>query len=86
MQVPRRRPAIDVTKQTLVFVWSLANLECFSSVSYGDRFGLSDTTVCRVVHQVGLAVLAHGPNFVPWPTEEEAMHSFSGFDAKAGFM
>ncbi|CAN8023588.1 unnamed protein product, partial [Ixodes persulcatus] len=29
VQIPRRRPVIDVTKQTLIFVWSLANLECF---------------------------------------------------------
>ncbi|EEC08449.1 hypothetical protein IscW_ISCW024326, partial [Ixodes scapularis] len=86
VQVPRRRPAIDVTKQTLVFVWSLANLKCFSSVVYGDRFGLSDSTVCRVVHRVGLAVLAHGPNFVSWPTEKKALHIISGFEAKAGFL
>ncbi|XP_042150153.1 putative nuclease HARBI1 [Ixodes scapularis] len=83
LQVPRGRPAIDVTKQTLIFVWSLANLECFRSV--GDRFGLSKSTVCRVVHRVGLAVLTQSPNFVSWPTEKKALHIISGFEAKAGF-
>ncbi|KAG0420107.1 hypothetical protein HPB47_003673 [Ixodes persulcatus] len=77
------RPAIDVTKQTLIFVWSLANLECFRSI--GDRFGLSKSTVCRVVHRVGPAVLTHSPNFVSWPTEKKALHIISGFEAKAGF-
>ncbi|KAG0437363.1 hypothetical protein HPB47_017474, partial [Ixodes persulcatus] len=41
--------------------------------------------VCRVVHRVGLAVLTHGPNFVSWPTEKEALHIISRFEAKAGF-
>ncbi|KAG0430098.1 hypothetical protein HPB47_023012 [Ixodes persulcatus] len=83
LQVPRRRPAINVTEQTLIFLWRLAYQECFRS--FGDRFELSKSTVCRVVHRVGLAVLTHGPNFVSWPTEKEALHNKSGFEAKAGF-
>ncbi|KAM7301608.1 hypothetical protein ISCGN_017127 [Ixodes scapularis] len=53
--------------------------------SVGDRFGLSKSTVCRVVHRVGLAVLTQSPNFVSWPTEKKALHIISGFEAKAGF-
>ncbi|KAG0409989.1 hypothetical protein HPB47_012892 [Ixodes persulcatus] len=62
-------------------------LESFTSKkrSVGDRFGLSKSTVCRVVHRVGLAVLTHSPNFVSWPTGKKALHIISGFEAKAGF-
>ncbi|KAG0423796.1 hypothetical protein HPB47_000440 [Ixodes persulcatus] len=62
-------------------------LESFTTKkrSVGDRFGLSKSTVCRVVHRVGLAILTHSPNFVSWPTEKKALHIISGFEAKAGF-
>ncbi|CAN7986742.1 unnamed protein product, partial [Ixodes hexagonus] len=83
LEVTNGRPAIDVTKKTLVFLWSLANVECFRSI--GDRFGLSKSTVRRVVHRFAMAVLAHGPNFVTWPTVQDAIHVIAGFDAKAVF-
>ncbi|CAN7937743.1 unnamed protein product, partial [Ixodes hexagonus] len=85
LEVPNGRLAIDIGKQTLVFLWSLTNLECFRRLSSWDCFGLSKSTVCRVVHRFGMAVLAHGPNFVTWPTEQEAIHVIAGFEAKAGF-
>ncbi|CAN7940989.1 unnamed protein product, partial [Ixodes hexagonus] len=85
LEAPNGRPAIDVTKQTLIFLWSLANLGCFRGRGGGNRFGLSKSTICRVVHRFGMAALAHGPNFVTWATEQEYIHIIGGFEAKAGF-
>ncbi|XP_064464331.1 putative nuclease HARBI1 [Ornithodoros turicata] len=77
------RPEIELGKQVLVLLWCLANLECFRSIA--DRFGMSNSTACRIVHRTAVAVMGHAAAFVTWPQGDDARRTIEGFRTNAGF-
>ncbi|XP_064461765.1 putative nuclease HARBI1 [Ornithodoros turicata] len=80
------RPTIPAMKQRLVVIWSLANLESFSQVSVGDRFGVAKSTVFHCVRRVGSALLDMARLFVAWPSNcHDALPIILGFQGKSRF-
>lgn len=78
----RGRPPIPVEKSILLTIWTLANQECFRSVS--DRFALPRGHAHTIVLKVCKLLCNNVNKYIIWPKNEEARQNMIGFDTLRG--
>ncbi|KAK2719689.1 putative nuclease HARBI1 isoform X1 [Artemia franciscana] len=74
---------IPVQKQLLITLWIYATPDSYRSV--GDRFGVSVSSVCRVVHRITDCIFALSPTIIVWPTGQRLYSVIEGFRSLNGF-
>ncbi|KAK2711288.1 hypothetical protein QYM36_012465 [Artemia franciscana] len=70
-------------KMLLITLWTLATPECYRSV--GCRFGVSKSTVCRIIRRTIDAIFELASTTIKWPGANEAQYIISANSSTAGF-
>ena len=78
----RGRPPIDVHKQVLITIWYLANPSCVRDIS--DRFNVTTSSVFNVTRRITLAIKELAPDFIIWPSGDEAKRVIHAFHEMRG--
>ncbi|XP_064647456.1 uncharacterized protein LOC135500138 [Lineus longissimus] len=76
--------AILPTKQIMVFLWYLANQEVMRSVAV--KFGVSESTVHKIVRNVAEALIRRKKQFIRWPTPERRREISASFQESSGLV
>ncbi|XP_067135134.1 putative nuclease HARBI1 [Centruroides vittatus] len=77
------RPSLTACDKVLMTLWFLGNREAYRSVS--DRFGVSKSTLFRVVQTTCTALSELAPQFIKWPSGEQVQEITQSFHNKSGF-
>lgn len=70
-------------KMLLITLWTLATPECYRSV--GCRFGVSKSTVCRILRSTIDAIFELASTTIKWPGATEAQNIISANSSTTGF-
>ncbi|KAG5275883.1 hypothetical protein AALO_G00125580 [Alosa alosa] len=75
-------PPMPIAKKVLMFLWYMANQNCFREI--GDKFNVALSSAHRAILQALTVMSTLGQTFVSWPTGCEKRVSATSFQYKSG--